>query len=510
MTTSEKDSSLEQEYEIDNEEYLKLLNKKGEVIILINKKPACYLNINVIKKIFSLCEHNFDDCFDFVSFGIYDKKEIEKIKKKTYKAYQYNFPSKNNNNNSESEDFKSSDDEKEIPNKNEKKSISNKNNYEINKNNYIQNNIQNNIQNKIQNNNKSSSDKYNYFVTLEYHPEYMEKIKKKKEEENARYNQVLILEKDYDRMIIHLEKEQTDENENKQSKTNEEKTYYLDKNPKKENNDNLETKTKEKKEVIYNIEKVPIKNENEYKQTTNEEKTYIIDKDPTKIKKEEEPLLTTTVKEEKTYIIDKDPTKIKKEEEPQLITTVKEEKTYFIDKDPSKIKKEEEPQIITTTKEEKTYFVDKDLTKKQENNENEVTNTEKPEEQKNTEKQTNEIEENKKITGRSLKLPKIEPLKTSKSEKLFKVNMDKDLTKDNIQIIEPQDDLEYKYGLEKYPKFDPNNINWVKPIYDWVPKPSTFKLPYYEALELDDINAKIDTGLSLIQNRKNFFTKQRQ
>ena len=94
MTTSEKDSSIEQEYEIDNEEYLKLLNKKSEVIIIINKKPACYLNINVIKKIFNLCEHNFEDCFDFVSFGIYDKKEIEKIKKKTYKTYQYNFPSK--------------------------------------------------------------------------------------------------------------------------------------------------------------------------------------------------------------------------------------------------------------------------------------------------------------------------------------------------------------------------------------------------------------------------------
>ena len=64
------------------------------MITLINNKPACYLNINIIKKFFFLCEHNFDDCFDFVSFGIYDKKEIEKIKKKTYKTYQYNFPSK--------------------------------------------------------------------------------------------------------------------------------------------------------------------------------------------------------------------------------------------------------------------------------------------------------------------------------------------------------------------------------------------------------------------------------
>ena len=82
--------------------------------------------------------------------------------------------------------------------------------------------------------------------------------------------------------------------------------------------------------------------------------------------------------------------------------------------------------------------------------------------------------------------------------------MDKELTKENIQIIEAHDDLEYKYGLEKYPKFGPNNINWIKPMYDWEPKPSTFKLPYYEALELADINANIGTGLSLIQNRINF------
>ena len=306
-------------------------------------------------------------------------------------------------------------------------------------------------------------------------------------------------------MKVNLEKEK---NENKISNTNVEKTYFLEKIPQKEKiNDDSETKTKEKKEVFYNIEKNP--NQNDFKQTTNEEKIYILDKDPSKIKKEEEPKLITTTKEEKIYIVDKDPSKIK----------------------------EDEPQLVTTTKEETTYIVDKDLTKKTDNNiENEVINTEKPEDQTekqkenenenqtenqnenqtenqnenqketNPEKQTDQIETDQKKKGeRNLKLPKIELKNMSKSEKsIFKVNMDKETTKDNIQIIEAHDDLEYKYGIEKYPKFDPNNINWVKPIYDWEPKPSTFKMPSYEALELDDINAKIDTGLSLIQNRKNF------
>ena len=115
MTTSENESSNEQEYVIDNEEYLKLLNKKNEVIIFINKKVVCYLNMKVMKKIFSLFEHNFEDCFDYISFGIYEQKDIERTKKKTYKTYQSNFHSKNYN--SESEDnFKSSEEENEISN----------------------------------------------------------------------------------------------------------------------------------------------------------------------------------------------------------------------------------------------------------------------------------------------------------------------------------------------------------------------------------------------------------